>query len=53
MNQDDYKIVNFFEYCAKCKHEEKLDKVEPCNECLDNPVNQHSDKPVKFEPKTK
>ena len=46
-----YKEVHFHEYCKKCKHKEVEDIEEPCNECLDNPVNLYSHKPVKFEEK--
>lgn len=48
---NEYKEVYFDEYCPKCKYE-KVDDTkgkEPCNECLENPVNLGSRKPVKFE----
>lgn len=44
-----YKEVYFGEYCKKCKHMNCNSDEEPCNECLTNPVNEHSHKPVKFE----
>ena len=50
---NEYEEVYFDEYCPKCKHE-KVDDTkgkEPCNECLENPVNLGSHKPVKFEEK--
>lgn len=43
------KIVDFEQYCEKCKHFYKDSIEEPCNECLTNPVNEHSHKPVNFE----
>lgn len=49
METEGYKEVYYHEYCKKCKHEQKKDHEEPCNECLDNPVNLYSHKPVKFE----
>ena len=49
--QFEYKIVTFYEYCEKCKHKKKQESEEPCNECLSNPVNAHSHKPLKFEEK--
>lgn len=45
------KIVDFYEYCPKCKHEKLKGEEEPCNECLQNPTNEDSRKPVKFDKK--
>lgn len=47
----DYKEVYYHEYCEKCKHWEKADLEQPCNECLDNFMNLHSHKPINFEEK--
>lgn len=49
MHEDEYQEVAFSEYCLRCKHKDCDSTDEPCNECLDNPVNQYSKKPVKFE----
>ena len=43
------KEVYFDQYCKTCKHLAKDDLEEPCNECLDEPVNLGSHKPVKYE----
>lgn len=43
--------VYFHEYCKTCKYKEVKDVKEPCNECLSNPVNIDSHKPVKWEAK--
>ena len=43
------KIVDFDNYCKICKFKRKKYNEEPCEECLSNPVNLHSRKPVKFE----
>lgn len=51
MNSDGMKIVRFDLYCESCKHKDKLDAESPCNECLTEPVNWHSVKPVKWEEK--
>ena len=51
MNADSYKEVYFNEYCSKCKHEKVKDEDDPCAECLEEPVNVNSHKPVKFEEK--
>lgn len=42
------KIVEFDKYCNKCKYKDADTNVDPCNECLSNPVNTYSRKPVKF-----
>lgn len=49
MNDNEYKIVFFHEYCSTCKHCEELESDKPCNECMTNPVNLNSHKPVKWE----
>ena len=46
-----FKEVYFDEYCKKCMYEKLKDDEDPCNECLTNPVNTYSHKPVKFEEK--
>ena len=48
-----YTFVNFNKYCKKCKHYsvDDIKGKEPCNECLSNPVNLNSKKPVKYEEK--
>lgn len=49
--EDNYKIVEFDEYCHDCIHEKVDEGEDPCHECLENPVNVHSHKPFKFEKK--
>lgn len=46
-----YKEVRFDQYCEKCKYKENKETESPCDECLENPVNLYSHKPVKFEEK--
>lgn len=43
------KIVDFHLYCNKCKHKKLKEDESPCDECLEEPVNIDSHKPVKFE----
>lgn len=43
------KEVYFDQYCKSCKHKDKGEVDDPCNECLDEPVNLGSHKPVKYE----
>lgn len=51
MSTTDSKIVRYDRYCKLCKHWEKNQADEPCNTCLNNPTNEHSRKPVKYEKK--
>lgn len=44
-----FKEVDFATYCKKCKYSEIDDVKDPCNECLAEPKNLHSSKPVKWE----
>ena len=45
------KEVYFNQYCEKCKHADMKEDEEPCCECLCEPVNQYSHKPVRYEEK--
>ena len=49
MNEEGFKEVYYHQYCKQCKHKDVKDTDDPCNECLDEPINQYSHKPVKFE----
>lgn len=45
------KEVYYVDYCFKCKYKDSEDKdgwSEKCNDCLNNPYNQNSHKPVNF-----
>ena len=42
------KEVYFNEYCHKCKFKGTPETEDPCNECLTEPVNEYSHKPVRF-----
>ena len=46
---DEYKIVDFGKYCKSCKHANKSEIEDPCFECMDEFINLHSDRPVKWE----
>lgn len=48
---DGYKEVYFNEYCKTCKYEKTPEEDDPCYECLTNPVNLYSHKPVSWEKK--
>lgn len=43
-----YKEVHFHDYCVKCKYYDRKEEEYPCFECLENPVNLYSHKPLKF-----
>lgn len=40
--------VYFNQYCFRCKYDHVSEDKTPCDECLSNPVNYFSHKPVKF-----
>lgn len=46
-----YKEVYFHEYCKLCKYKDLKDTEDPCNECLSEPANLYSHKPVKYKEK--
>lgn len=43
------KFVDFGKYCKTCEYRDLDEWLDPCNECLDNPVNEHSKKPINYE----
>lgn len=49
----EYKEVFFHQYCKTCEHESVDENKNPCEECLDNPTNLDSHKPINWEEKTK
>lgn len=51
MLENSYKEVYFDQYCKTCKHE-KLDETDdPCDDCLNEPMNVNSHKPTMWEEK--
>lgn len=51
MTDNNLKEVYFDKWCHKCEHYGKKESEDPCYECLDEPVNVESHKPVGFEEK--
>ena len=49
----EYKEVYFNEYCETCEYADVDDVEDPCNECLSEPCNLHSHKPVNYKEKEK
>ena len=43
-------FVEYDKYCKTCKFRDKKDEKgeDPCNDCLDNPINRDSRKPVNY-----
>ena len=46
---NEMKEVRFDTWCRRCVHWDKAESQDPCYDCLDNPVNAYSKKPVYFE----
>lgn len=47
------KEVYFNKYCQSCKHNNTKEYKDPCNDCLAEPNNINSHKPVRYENKNK
>ena len=47
--ENQYRFVDFKKYCETCKHKDVKEVKDPCHECLENPVNEHSEVPVNYE----
>lgn len=48
-----YKEVYFDQYCKTCKHADRKEEDDPCCDCLAEPTNSYSHKPVRYEEKEK
>ena len=51
--EEHYREVQFGTYCKTCKYQDKKEWEEPCAECLDNPLNLDSIKPIKWKEQSK
>lgn len=51
MEETRLKEVYFNEFCSECEFEKLAENKKPCDECLKEPVNEYSHKPVKFKQK--
>lgn len=45
---ENMKEVRYDIYCNKCKYKDNPENTDPCWDCLTNPVNWNSKKPVYF-----
>lgn len=48
---ENYKEVYFDQYCKTCKYKDTKETDDPCDECLYEPMNLYSHKPVKWKEK--
>lgn len=46
-----YKEVYFNQYCKTCEYKNLKESEEPCDECLLNPINEYSHKPINYKEK--
>ena len=46
--EENEKEVYYHEYCKKCKYRKKKEDEDPCNDCLAQPWNVDSHKPINF-----
>ena len=44
-------FVEFDKFCSQCIYEKVNQAADPCHECLNNPVNEYTNKPVNFKKK--
>lgn len=44
-----YKEVYYNKYCKTCTHKDLEEFKDPCHDCLNEPVNTYSHKPVYYE----
>lgn len=49
--EDIYKEVYFDEFCKTCEHKDVAEDKNPCHDCLNEPVNLYSHKPVMYKEK--
>lgn len=46
-------LVNFHDYCAKCRYNHLDENMEPCDTCLSEPTNVECEKPINYKPRMK
>lgn len=51
MLDNNLKEVYFDQYCKTCKHKDVAESEDPCYDCLAEPSNIDSHKPVRWEEK--
>lgn len=53
MQPNEMKEVDFYTYCKSCVYKNAQESEEPCCDCVAEPVNQWSHKPVKYKKRVK
>lgn len=48
MQPNEMKEVDFYTYCKTCQYKNATEQEEPCCDCVAEPVNQWSHKPIKW-----
>ena len=43
--------VRFDIYCKQCKYAQHSEEIDPCDECLAQPYNENTQKPINYIPK--
>lgn len=51
MNENSEMMVRYDLWCNKCKHKDIKENDEPCEECLSNPINLNTERPICFKEK--
>ena len=51
MNDENLQEVYYDRYCKTCEHKKLPEEADPCDECLSNPVNYATHKPMNWEGK--
>lgn len=52
VSDEELREVDFEAYCKTCKYEKRPEEQNPCCDCLEEPLNLFSQKPVKWEGKS-
>ena len=53
MHEQEYQEVDFRKYCKTCQYQKLKETEHPCDECLEEPINQYTSKPVHWKEKSK
>ncbi len=41
-------MVRYDKWCVKCKYKDRDENKDPCEECLENPTNINTERPINF-----
>ncbi len=51
MTENSRIMVRYDLWCDKCQHKTIKENDEPCEECLDHPINENTERPINFKEK--